>query len=53
MNSVKAKGDKGLMVGEGMSGVMSFGMIVSISMSCYFGGKGFLPFAILAYKCGF
>jgi len=33
--------------------LMSFGMIVSIGMGCYFGGKGFLPFGILAYKCGF
>jgi len=59
MNNVKAKGEKGFMAGEGMSGVkskgffapsfltlMSFGMIVSIGMGCYFGGKGF-------YRLGF
>ena len=65
MNSVKANDDERLMVGEGMSGVksgvlapsflrvMSLVMIVSIGMSCCFGGKGFLPFGILAYKYGF
>jgi len=33
--------------------VMSLVMIVSIGMSCCFGGKGFWPFGILAYKYGF
>jgi len=33
--------------------VMSLVMMVSIGMSCCFGGKGFLPFGILVYKYGF
>ena len=33
--------------------VMSLVMIVSNCMGCCFGGKGFLPFEILAYKYGF
>ena len=33
--------------------VVSFGMIVSIGMGCYFGGKGFLSFWILAINVDF
>jgi len=33
--------------------VMSLAMMVSIGMSCCFGGKEFSPFGILAYKYGF
>jgi len=33
--------------------VTSLVMMVSIGMSCCFGGKGFSPFGILGYKYGF
>ena len=62
---LRLKSDNSLMVGEGVSGsnqgvlsssflrVMSLVMMVSIGMSCFFGGKGFSLFGILAYKYGF
>jgi len=59
MNSVKAKGEKGLVAGEGMSEVkskgvfaplflilMAFEKVVLIGMGCDFGGKRF-------YRLGF